>query len=315
MKNEEIINLDAGEEGSGRIFTPLEEPRVSLFENVFSTEPVQTIRMEKFLLSSKFKEEVENYRINKDEKLRKKIKENLMCITPSGTFGRRRESDILKHTGLLCIDIDSKDNPNIDLRKSKQIIGLHCRSLYYAGLSLSGEGIFLIFRISNPESHKQHFEALAQLLDKKFDLKVDKSVKSPVSLRVASYDENPYYNDDPIPFEYAMDVNIKSGQQIRTISQKNEIRKNVEKAISIIKTNRIDITDQYANWFRIGCAFAHEFGEEGRFWFHMISRMYRNYNEGDCDIQYARCLKYKKEDGTKIGTFFFLCNSFGIKYK
>ena len=29
--------------GSGRIFTPFEEPLVSLFESIFSTEPIKTI--------------------------------------------------------------------------------------------------------------------------------------------------------------------------------------------------------------------------------------------------------------------------------
>ena len=74
-----------------------------------------------------------------------------------------------------------KDNLDIDLQRSKHIIGQHCPSLYYAGLSLSGKGIFLIFRISNPKFHKQHFEALALFLKNKFGLQVDNNVKSPVS--------------------------------------------------------------------------------------------------------------------------------------
>lgn len=31
--------------------------------------------------------------------------------------------------------------------------------------------------------------------------------------------------------------------------------------------------------------------------------------------QYNRCLKYKKENGVKIGTFFYICNRFNIKYQ
>lgn len=42
---------------------------------------------------------------------------------------------------------------------------------------------------------------------------------------------------------------------------------------------------------------------------------YQNYNEGDCDIQYSRCLKYKKDDGAKIGTFFYLCKRYGVNYE
>ncbi len=196
---------------------------------------------------------------------------------------------------------------------SKHIIGQHCPNLYYAGLSLSGKGIFLIFRISNPESHKQHFEAITTLLERKFDLQVDKSVKSPASLRVVSFDANPYYNPNPIPFQYIMETDSKSGHVIRTVTQKDEIYKRIEKAISIMRDKRIDITNQYENWFKVGCALAHEFGEKGRYWFHMISRMCEKYNEGDCDLQYSRCLKYSKDNGVSIGTFFYLCKCHGVK--
>lgn len=311
-KDKEKENKNMNENGSDRIFIPFEEPIVSLFENIYSTEPIREISLSKFLHTSKFKEQVEDYRKNTDEKLRKKIKGNLMCITPSGTFSQRQELCLIKHTGLLCIDIDFKDNPRFDMNKAKHIIGEYCPSLYYGGLSLSGKGIFLIFRISNPENHKQHFEALAYLMSEKFNLQVDKAVKSPVSLRVASYDENPYYNPNPIPFQHTMETDKKSGHVIRTVAEKNQICDNVEKAVSIIKEKRIDITEQYQNWFKIGCALAHEFGEKGRFWFHQISRVNESYDEPDCDLQYDKCLKYPKEDGAKIATFFYLCKSFGI---
>ena len=315
LKEKVKEKLNVNEDGCGGIFPPFRVPLVSLFENVFSKEPVREVRLDKFLFASKFKERVEAYRASGDDEFRKKIKKGLPCVTPSGTFRQRRESGMIKHTGLLCIDIDSKDNPRIDLEKSKQIIGEYFPSLYYAGLSLGGEGIFLLFRILNPEMHKPHFEALALFLNKQFRLQVDRSVKSPVSLRVASYDENPYYNPNPVPFPYTMETDVKSGHVIRTVTQKENILKRVKKAVSIMQAERIDITNQYQNWFKIGCALAYEFGENGRHWFHMISRMYKNYNEGDCDIQYSRCLKYKKDDGAKIGTFFYLCKRYGVNYE
>ena len=131
-------------------------------------------------------------------------------------------------------------------------------------------------------------------------------------MRVASDDENPYYNPNPVPFPYTMETDKKSGQVIRTVAEKDQICERVKKAVSIIQTKKIDITKQYQNWFRIGCALAHEFGEEGRYWFHRISRVYKEYNESDCDLQYDKCLKYPKEDGAKLATFFYLCPSFGI---
>lgn len=59
--------------GSGRIFTPFEEPLVSLYESIFSTEPIKTIRLSKFLLSDKFRKQVEQYRANTDKKTRERI--------------------------------------------------------------------------------------------------------------------------------------------------------------------------------------------------------------------------------------------------
>ena len=126
-------------------------------------------------------------------------------------------------------------------------------------------GDFLIFRILKPELHKQHFEALAKLLYMKFGLQVDSCVKNPASLRVASYDVNPYYNPDALPFKYVIETDKKSGHPIRTSNQENILIKKVEKAISIIQTKRIDITERYENWFKIGCALAYEFGEKGRY--------------------------------------------------
>lgn len=314
-KEKEKENINTKEKECDRIFYPFEEPIVSLFENIYSKEPIQEISLNKFLHTSMFKEQVENYRKSTDEKSRKKIKGNLQCVTPSGTFRQRQELSLIKHSGLLCIDIDFKDNPKTDMNKAKHIIGEHCPSLYYGGLSLSGKGMFLIFRISTPEYHKQHFEALAYLMSQKFSLQVDKSVKSPVNLRVASYDPNPYYNPNPVPFPHIMETDKKSSQIIRTVAEKNQICESVKKAVSIIQAKKIDITKQYQNWFRIGCALAHEFGEEGRYWFHQISRVYEKYNESDCDLQYNKCLKYSRKDGIKIATFFYLCQCFGIQYK
>jgi hypothetical protein len=254
------------------------------------------------------------YRNSNDEKLKEKIKKSLKCITPSGTFTRKHEVFLKTHTKLICIDVDPKNNRNIDLDKAKHVIGQYCPSLYYAGLSLGGEGIFLIFRISNPRFHRQHFNALASYLNEMFGLVVDMAVKNPVSLRVVSYDENPYYNPNPVPFRNRLEIQDESAHVTRTATQQEEIRGNVERAVKLIWDNRIDITNRYANWFKIGCALAHEFGEKGRYWFHTISRSSEKYYEYDCDIQYNKCLKYNKQAGIKIATFFYYCKEHDIKY-
>ena len=138
-------NINENKKDCGRILSKRNSPMVSLFENFYSVKPIKQINLDKFLLTSRFKAQVEKYRACSDPEKRRLMKGDLKCITPSGTFKERRESCIIKHTGLLCIDVDAKDNPMIDLENSKEIIGKHCPFLYYAGLSVSGEGIFLIF--------------------------------------------------------------------------------------------------------------------------------------------------------------------------
>lgn len=152
-----------------------------------------------------------------------------------------------------------------------------------------------------------------------FNLQIDKGVKSPVSLRVGSYDAEPYYNPNPIPFTHMLEIDKWANDMIRPVTERNETRARIEKAISFIVENGVDITSQYKDWFKVGCALASEYGENGRHWFHLVSRMYKGYygyDEGECDYQYNKCLKYQRnEGGIKIGTFFYLCECNGVKYR
>ncbi len=291
-----------------------EEPQVALFENMFSIQVFKKISLKDFLMGQKYKTPVEIYRRDsRDTNQRRIIKNTIACVTPSSNANYRDEPYFKEcknaHTGLICIDIDAKDNEGFDLDKAKHIIGEECPSLYYAGLSIGGEGIFLIFRISNPELHREHFNALVYYLKERFNLNVDRAVQSPVHLRVASYDENPYYNPNPTQFKLVMEIRSSP----MPIKRSPETREQVENAVLFIKRCRIDITNKYYNWFKIGSALAHEFGEEGRKWFHIVSSMHNGYNKNECDFEYDKCLRYKKGK-VKIATFFYFCKSHGVKY-
>lgn len=50
---------------------------------------------------------------------------------------------------------------------------------------------------------------------------------------------------------------------------------NVETLIARIEETGTDINERYKHWFRVGCALASEFGEEGRDYFHRLSRKIR----------------------------------------
>ena len=84
-----------------------------------------------------------------------------------------------------------------------------------------------------------------------------------------------------------------------------EQSRSVEAIIQQIESQQIDIAPTYNDWRNIGFAFADEFGESGRDFFHRISRFYPNYSAEECDRQFNNCLKANGQ-GISIKTFFHL---------
>lgn len=85
----------------------------------------------------------------------------------------------------------------------------------------------------------------------------------------------------------------------------------LETIISRLEAAQTDITTNYADWRDIGFAFADEFGEAGRDYYHRISRFYSGYSPADCSKQYDNCLKAKGH-GVTMKTFFHLAKQAGI---
>lgn len=105
-----------------------------------------------------------------------------------------------------------------------------------------------------------------------------------------------------------------SQQQINTEPKENTHQPNlsdVEQIIQQIEANQIDIATAYSDWRNIGFAFADEFGESGRDYFHRISRFYADYSANDCDRQFDNCLKAKGQ-GVSLKTFFYHAKQAGI---
>lgn len=78
-----------------------------------------------------------------------------------------------------------------------------------------------------------------------------------------------------------------------------------------IEANQIDITTRYSDWRDLGFAFADEFGDIGRSYFHRVSRFYHDYSPSECDKQFDKCLK-SNGNGVNIQTFFYKAKQTGI---
>ena len=72
-----------------------------------------------------------------------------------------------------------------------------------------------------------------------------------------------------------------------------------------------DITGDYATWRDLGFALSDALGENGRDYYHRISRFYPGYTEKECDSQYDKCMR-AHGTGITIKTFFQLAKDAGI---
>lgn len=72
-----------------------------------------------------------------------------------------------------------------------------------------------------------------------------------------------------------------------------------------------DITAGYAPWRDLGFALADALGEDGRSYYHRLSRFNEEYSQEECDKQYTACLNAHGH-GITIKTFFQLAKDHGI---
>ena len=103
----------------------------------------------------------------------------------------------------------------------------------------------------------------------------------------------------------------KSEPTEKAHTTKSQSDNDVEIVIQRIESSHTDITNNYSDWRDIGFAFADEFGESGRDYYHRISRFYPVYSYAECDKQFDKCLKAKGH-GITIKTFFHLAQQAGI---
>lgn len=95
------------------------------------------------------------------------------------------------------------------------------------------------------------------------------------------------------------------------IANATGIQADIETVTRRIEEARKDITAGYAPWRDLGFALADALGEDGRSYYHRLSRFNKDYDQADCDKQYTACLNAHGH-GITIKTFFQLAKDHGI---
>lgn len=281
---------------------------ISIYNGVRDVHGINA-SLKAFLFDSKHLSAIEHLRTLGSKEERDKIKKSLPQACISGIFSPTRNADnLIKHSGLICVDIDRKDNEDIEnWDELKQELS-KLPQVAYISLSVSGNGYFLIIPLRFPDYHKQQFEQLKRDFEK-MGVIIDRACGDVSRMRCLSYDAEPYVNVEATPYEgYYVEPKPVFNYQ----HSDDDVTKKVAKCCERIETNHIDITGDYHSWFTIGCALA-SLGENGRPFFHACSSQNQGYKYAESDKKFTNLLRTGKRIG--IGSFFEICKDYGITFK
>ena len=276
--------------------------KVSMFESRLRQVPTKSICLGCWLSKPhpRYSGLVEEIRACEDKAKRPELKGRLPVIMPAGVFKDRYVLE--EYSGLACIDIDGKDNQHIqDWNKVKHMM----RSLLYvayAGLSCGGNGLIVLVRIEKFENQKTDIFPIIHDDFKQFDIAVDVSKKGGSDLRYYSIDPSPYVNDKAICIEpprklVLPKVNETQKPQFNAVDTTGNLKRFIETYLQT-KSSEFDHDD----WIRLGMGLVYEFKEDGRHYFHELSKPDSRYDYKECDRLYTDLMKrgYQKVTGGTI---------------
>jgi len=220
----------------------------------------------------------EKVRKNKDNLSRKRsLKNGFYAMIPSGTFLKQGDDAMLSFSGFISIDID-----HVDPIEAKSKLPL-LPYIAYAGLSVSGDGVWALVRIPSISDFKARYAALAIDVKEKVGFDLDKSCSNVSRFRCYSFDPDAYFNLEAQEFTgLRFEPKVERREPVRTDG--GNLR--LSTLIRIICETGVDITGNRNNWLKIGGALAGEFSENGRSYFHDLSQFHSKYSAADTDKTY-----------------------------
>lgn len=237
---------------------------------------------------------------------RKAMKLKLPCATISGVFSKRNKQGLIRHSGLIALDID--DVPDcaelIDNLANMDIIA-------YAGRSVGGNGVYAVVPIAYPEKHVQQWESLNRHFDS-LGITIDPATKDVTRTRFCSYDPEARVRFDAVPYKGVYTPPQPMPVTATQYYGDDDTEARVSECCQQIAAYHTDLTNDYADWLRLGFALS-ELGEAGRDYFHTVSSQNQKYDREQCDRKFSECLRTASRCG--IGYFFNKCKEYGITFR
>lgn len=286
--------------------------KISWFTSMRDVEPKNTTLGEFLAKGEEYREHIERLRTCRNADERKYLKSQLPQATISGVFqGSRKADNLMAHSGLICVDIDAKDNPDVnDFAHLKENLLSQIDEVAYAAHSVGGKGYFVILKLAYPGNHAVQFRELRKDFAK-YGITIDGACSDVSRLRCLSYDDAPCINENASLYNGIEEEPKPIARPFRSFRDGffDDTDERVYMACMEIKRHHIDMTENYDDWINIGFSLA-SLGEEGREYFHIVSSQNAKYTERETDRKFDGFLRGLGRIG--IGTFFHYCKLFGV---
>lgn len=235
-----------------------------------------------------------------DYRTGKKPKDTIHAVTVSGTFKERKSSSLIKHSGIICIDIDAKDQIcNFDIEEIKSDIYTYC-----VHQSVGGFGYAVYVKI-DPERHLDAFMALEEYYFVNYSIVIDKSCKDVSRLRFVSYDPELLMNEKSKVFKKYLKKKEIQQREFKTVVIKSDFDEMVNKA------STMNLFDDYSDYIKLAFALASEFGQNGESYFHALCSSSEKYKEEKASKDYQKACK-RNGTGVSIASVYFIFKNAGI---
>lgn len=266
------------------------DKKVSYFESLQNKKPIEELSLKNVLFNDKWSDKITKLRSEKDTEKRNKLKNSLPFFVPSGITTGRKDSDMVKHNGIICIDIDKKDNLKVvEFDNLKEVLSV-IPYIAYLGHSAGGSGYLAIIPIRNSSMHKECFNSL-EIDFKRCGLVIDSSCSNKSRIRFVSYDPEPFVNKNARTYNRIIKNGFNNIEQHRPTEINSKNLATVRKWVDILQKHGTNKEFDYSEWFSMACALAWEFGETGRELFHSFSEAFPDYEYSDANNKFDEGIK------------------------
>lgn len=231
-----------------------------MFRNLADTEPVPCLLSEfaEMVSSGEFADAVASVRAQTTKPQRDAAKRRLPVVAMSGVFaGGHGVANLKTHSGLICIDFDASDNPNLESCADQWRDKLaQDEFVRLAFISASGNGVAVVCRIEG-ERHGDAFDALTAYFRGEHGLVADKACRDVSRLRFMSWDDQAKENKDARLFKrysIASEAKQAAPEPLLNLSltMSRERRAEIESALEFVSP------DTRETWLTVGMAIQSE---------------------------------------------------------